>query len=551
MTAKSNSQIENRLVLCVFAAALIAISVFHEPWLDEAQAWQIARCASLHDILFEIPHYEGHPPLWHLILMLPARLGVPYEWGLKAVGFVFSIATVALILFRSPFPRAVKWALPFSYFLFYQYSVVVRPYCVMMLLLCLLADVFPKRDEHPWRVALLLALLCGMAAYGIVIAGGIAAVWLFERLCRHKAGTADGSLLRDRSLHAMAALLTVAVCLLLMICPRPDTYAATDEGFLDPAPMLTRFIAFFCSLIPEVTLTENTWFVYAGTAHAADFPLASVVSSALLTLVLGAALYLFSAKNHFRYLAVPYLFFTAFASLVYLSPHHVGIIALLLLFWCWNNLKTGQAFYGWKQWAERRQPAPDKLRLLRRCSGWLLALIMIIPIVWSGVAAATDIGTPYAYSRDAAAFMKAHRLDQLSVMAAWSIDVEEEPQANTNHLAGTNLFPYFERNFIFNFNDGRDDRAFLSHRKATEEENERHYAQWKRQGLPDVVLGEANLTAVYGRDASLYADYAPVYDLDYWQLWKSSGASGRFQIFVKRSRLSEYGLTEIPPDAAE
>ena len=38
-------------------------SGIHEPWFDEAQAWVIARDNSLKDILFFIPHYEGHPPL--------------------------------------------------------------------------------------------------------------------------------------------------------------------------------------------------------------------------------------------------------------------------------------------------------------------------------------------------------------------------------------------------------------------------------------------------------------------------------------------------------
>ena len=76
--------------LILFAIAYAVISAFHEPWFDEAQAWQIAKCASLQEMLFEIPHYEGHPPLWHLILAIPAKLGVPFEIGLKTVGFLIS-----------------------------------------------------------------------------------------------------------------------------------------------------------------------------------------------------------------------------------------------------------------------------------------------------------------------------------------------------------------------------------------------------------------------------------------------------------------------------
>jgi len=60
---------------CCISLFLALFPRFHEPWFDEAQAWQIAKCASLKDILFTIPHYEGHTPLWHLILCCRPNLG--------------------------------------------------------------------------------------------------------------------------------------------------------------------------------------------------------------------------------------------------------------------------------------------------------------------------------------------------------------------------------------------------------------------------------------------------------------------------------------------
>ena len=65
-------------VVILYCVLHFVIGHYHEPWFDEAQAWQIAKCASIKEILFKIPHYEGHPPLWHLILAIPAKLGVPY-----------------------------------------------------------------------------------------------------------------------------------------------------------------------------------------------------------------------------------------------------------------------------------------------------------------------------------------------------------------------------------------------------------------------------------------------------------------------------------------
>ena len=71
------------ILFVLLIVSYFCVSFFHEPWFDEAQSWQIAKCASIKDILFEVPHYEAHPPLWHLLLSLFAKIGVPYELGLS------------------------------------------------------------------------------------------------------------------------------------------------------------------------------------------------------------------------------------------------------------------------------------------------------------------------------------------------------------------------------------------------------------------------------------------------------------------------------------
>lgn len=73
----------NIIVLLIYSVMLIAVICFHEPWYDEAQSWLIARDASFREMLVKIPHYEGHPPLWWLILAVPAKLGMPYELSIK------------------------------------------------------------------------------------------------------------------------------------------------------------------------------------------------------------------------------------------------------------------------------------------------------------------------------------------------------------------------------------------------------------------------------------------------------------------------------------
>ena len=60
-----------RFALGLAAAYLLVAglgAMHHEPWLDEAQSWLIAtRAGSLAEV-FRNRTYEGHPPLWHVML---------------------------------------------------------------------------------------------------------------------------------------------------------------------------------------------------------------------------------------------------------------------------------------------------------------------------------------------------------------------------------------------------------------------------------------------------------------------------------------------------
>lgn len=163
-------------VLLMYCALHLVMTLFHEPWYDEAEAWQIARCASIKDILFTIPHYEGHPPLWHLILAIPAKLNLPYELSLSLISLLFSALAVALFLKYVHFPEWVKVFVPFTYFAFYQYSVIARPYCMMMLAFVLMAITWQGRNTKPIEFVLSMAFLCLTSSYGIIIAGGISLV---------------------------------------------------------------------------------------------------------------------------------------------------------------------------------------------------------------------------------------------------------------------------------------------------------------------------------------------------------------------------------------
>ena len=71
--------------------------ICHEPWYEEAHPYLVGRDASWYEVIFTIPHYEGHPPLWHLILAPFAKLGAPYHLSMCLVNVTFISAAAAVL----------------------------------------------------------------------------------------------------------------------------------------------------------------------------------------------------------------------------------------------------------------------------------------------------------------------------------------------------------------------------------------------------------------------------------------------------------------------
>jgi hypothetical protein len=117
--------------LGLYAGLLIWAFPHHEPWADEAQAWQIARTLPFAQ-MFRLLSYEGHPGLWYVLLWALSRLHVSYI-GMRCVAAVIAFAGITVLVSTSPFPRSVKLLLPFSFYLAFQYAIVARSYVLVPL----------------------------------------------------------------------------------------------------------------------------------------------------------------------------------------------------------------------------------------------------------------------------------------------------------------------------------------------------------------------------------------------------------------------------------
>ena len=348
----------------VFVAYLVVVCitmVFHEPWFDEAQSWLIARDGSYRDMLLIRPHYEGHPPLWWLMLSIPAKTGVPYEWGLKGVELLCSALMAGILVFRSPLPRLMTALLPFTYFLCYQYGVTSRPYALLCAALFIAADCWRSRDEHPWRLTLALALLCATSSYGIVLACAFALVWVARVAIAGRRGRAgktspadglpdgspDGSpgvadtaskaapclraLVADSGrFAAWLLLMIVGIAVTVCILPWSDTFGANPDGGV--ASALSQFVLFWVVVPSESMFTA---FVGDSSLHAVRLGIPQLLLCVALSALIWAALIrLARRRGNLDILLATYTMLALFATR-YFSMHHLGIVFALFIAQLW------------------------------------------------------------------------------------------------------------------------------------------------------------------------------------------------------------------------
>lgn len=356
------------IVLGLFAATLAIVGPRHEPWFDEAQAWLIARDTTLWDLLAHKVRYEGSPGLWHALLWLLSRAGMPFAW-LWAVSGALACAGAWIILSRAPFPFWLRSTIVFSYFMAYQYAVVARSYALDLLLIPLIAASFANRLDRPIRYGALLSLLANANAHSFIIAAPLFAEFMFAAWRRRAFGRAH--------VLGCAIYIAAAAAAVLQAWPPADAGFASGperapevlrglmmiaEAFVDridvwsPArpdgpSMLGGLIVSLVLLVPSAIL-----FIRAGIA-----PLAAAVVAGLL----------------------------GFSIIKHANAWHAG---LLFLFWI---------FAIWIAWRALAAFTASHRRIITAT----VATIVSLNLAYTAAAALRDIREPYSAAPATAALL--------------------------------------------------------------------------------------------------------------------------------------------------
>ena len=302
----------DRILLTATFVAYVAVVFLgvavHEPWWDEAQSWLLARDAPIAELLTRDLAYEGHPPLWYLILAIPARLHLPYK-SIDVVSSLIGIAGVVLLLRLRRVPIAARIILPFTLYCAYQYTVVSRSYVLLPPLLFAILAIYEERDRRIIPFALLLVGLSEVSLYGVALAAGLVLLFVIDlwRGRLHLASVPPWKVIMSGSL---VVLHTIALAVLLRLPSDLSSRAGVDLTFRISSIAREAWPALSHNLIIQ-----------------ADEP-RMVIFALLMTIVLGLWLWRRDAITEFVVLFAVLLPVAA----IYFSPWHEGIFFWTMAF---------------------------------------------------------------------------------------------------------------------------------------------------------------------------------------------------------------------------
>jgi hypothetical protein len=175
-------QTQSKILWGLFAlwAVLVCVAIaHHEQWRDEGSDWMTVKHVGLKELVVTLIPQIGHPPLWYFLMYPLGNMGLPLI-TVNIVSTVVMAIALYVMLFRLKFPFFLKVALIFSMFFVFEYPVVGRNYCLVVLFLMLVLNAYPRRFETPLLYGLLVVCLFNTHLMVFPMAFGILLLYIWE-----------------------------------------------------------------------------------------------------------------------------------------------------------------------------------------------------------------------------------------------------------------------------------------------------------------------------------------------------------------------------------
>ena len=403
---KNRRLLISALILAIYSAALVLLLTRHENWRDEGQAWLLARDLDFWGLIHQM-RYEGHPCLWHLLLMPLAKSGMPYI-TMNVLSVTLLLCAVALMLWKSPVPLPIQAAILLSAPFLYLLPIISRSYSLIPILLFCNAVVYPYRARHPLVYGLTIALLVQTHIMMLGMAGAISLIWLGEAITAYRRDHNAKALSRQAA--GLCLPLISLVFLLIQLYASSESSAYPSASMMEPHTLLAH--------VREIL--------------SRSFKMPSSLLSKLMFLLFILAL-----------LAVLVLSFTRGEALkpllIFLAGS--GVMLLLLAFakrYATQKLAAFLPMLVWLLWVDWPQ-VKNRLHQAALC---LMVLSLCLPMICQNRnTTLADWKYPYSYSKNCATYLEQN------------VPRNSEIIVGTDYLAAS-LLPYMSRKSLLDSKSG-------------------------------------------------------------------------------------------------
>jgi hypothetical protein len=393
----------------LFGAYLIVLAfglIHHELWRDEHQAWLLARdSGSLFDLIQNMK-YDGHPVLWHSLLLVCAKFTQsPYtmQWVhfLLAAGFSF------LLIKKSGLPLWLCGLILFSYFFIYEYGTISRNYAIGVFLTFVFCSLFPKRHENYLWLGLVLFFLANTSVFGLILAFLLGALLMFDFFYEKKEGEKKNQI---KFIGSLLLALAGGIISLYIIYPKEGNSfpVGTLDGGFDINRLYFVMGTFVKAMFALPALTRTDYWntsMFIGDATVMN-PLPPLILFFILAGIFLKRRPVFLLYTLGVFLITGFLYYTLLTHARYYGHFAVLLVACL---WLERNY-------------DPKAPANKILDKWAALSGsirtFVLATIFSVGVMGGLGALWKDYKLPFSGSEEAAEFIKSRQLDTLQMVGA-------------------------------------------------------------------------------------------------------------------------------------
>ena len=389
-------------VLTAAYALVLSFAMFHhEMYRDEFQAWMIARDSTgILDLLHNLK-YEGHPALWHLLLMPLTRL-TSDPVAMQGLHFLIASTTVFVVAKYAPFSPLQKVLFAFGYYPLYRYAVISRSYALVLLLVVTLCVWLKQRWQKPLRVALVLVLLSHTTVHACILAIGVVIGLMLDYLLRRRSLVQDKAVSRWKIYAAFSIVVAGILAAVLQMSPPADSHFYSPWHW---TPEISRIkwlvIESFNPLFPTPEGMRLSDLIH------------SVMGPNVIFVMIGALLAAVIA--YYRNCpAALVMFFSCVSGLAvffyakyFNGLHHSGfyLLAFLLLVWGGRHMTAAAA------------KSRSRLSAVgNTCAGHLMTGFLLLQVISGFKFVAYDVKHPFTLAHRTAEYIRDNNLDSLPMI---------------------------------------------------------------------------------------------------------------------------------------